>query len=151
MFRSLASQSERLHLPPESELKAALHDLLLEKHPIAVEPAEAYEVLATTFALSERLRNKPMENTDENQWQDRVRQSRRKLVDDGNHRCFRNRSMETQSFEVNAAFGSKSAVSRAAQIGLKARTPLEKRCGLRFGVRTAQIFTGACVWCSRMR
>jgi hypothetical protein len=74
---------ERLHLPAESELKAALHDLLLEKNPIAVEPAEAYEILATTFALSERLRNKRMEDTDENQWQTRVRQSRRKLVDEG--------------------------------------------------------------------
>lgn len=72
---------EALRLPTESETQSALHDLLVSKAPDPVEPSDAYQMLADQFALSERLRSKSMENSDENHWQNRVRFARRKLVD----------------------------------------------------------------------
>jgi len=74
---------ESLRLPAESEVQTALHDLLVMKAPLPVEPSDAYEILADQFALPERLRTKPMENSNENHWQNRVRFGRRKLVDAG--------------------------------------------------------------------
>jgi hypothetical protein len=45
--------------------------------------SDAYQVLADQLALPERLRAEPMESSDENHWQNRVRFARRKLVDAG--------------------------------------------------------------------
>jgi MoxR-like ATPase len=70
---------EALRLPSESETRAALHDLLLDKYPSAVEPTEAYDALGKYFGLSRSLRSLPMPNG-ENHFENRVRQARRKLV-----------------------------------------------------------------------
>src|SRR5258706_6739926 len=72
---------EPISLPPEGEVQSALHDLLLIRSPEPIEPADAYRTLADRFGLSEYLRNKRIENSDEIHWQNRVRQARRKLVD----------------------------------------------------------------------
>jgi MoxR-like ATPase len=74
---------EALHLPTESEVQIALHELLLSKASTSIEPAEAYEGIADKFALPARLRSKRMENSDEVHWQNRVRFAHRKLVDAG--------------------------------------------------------------------
>jgi hypothetical protein len=74
---------EALHLPAESEVQVALHELLLTKAPDSVEPAEAYEALADRFTLPEQLRTRRMENSNESDWQNRVRSARRKLVNAG--------------------------------------------------------------------
>jgi MoxR-like ATPase len=79
----LGFQIEPLRLPTESEVRAALHDLLIKKAPSPVEPAEAYRDLADQFGLPERLRSNSMENSNENHWQNRVRYARLKLVDAG--------------------------------------------------------------------
>ncbi|TWI60482.1 Mrr restriction endonuclease-like protein [Bradyrhizobium huanghuaihaiense] len=81
--RKLGFQIEPLRLPTESEVRSALHDVLLARAPSSVEPAEAYQVLADRFELPERLRSKLMENSNENHWQNRVRYARFKLVDAG--------------------------------------------------------------------
>jgi 5-methylcytosine-specific restriction protein B len=82
-LRKHGFQIEALRLPTESEVQTALHDLLVTRAPSPVESSEAYRILADQFALSERLRSKTMENSDENHWQNRVRFARRKLVDAG--------------------------------------------------------------------
>ncbi|MCG2644297.1 MULTISPECIES: AAA family ATPase [Bradyrhizobium] len=82
-LRKLGFRIEPLRLPSESEVRAALHDLLIAKAPTPVEPAEAYRDLADRFDLPERLRSKLMENSNENHWQNRVRYSRLKLVEAG--------------------------------------------------------------------
>jgi MoxR-like ATPase len=82
-LRKLGFQIEPLRLPTESEVRAALHDLLVARAPSPVEPAEAYSNLADRFELPERLRSKVMENSNENHWQNRIRYARRKLVDAG--------------------------------------------------------------------
>lgn len=69
-----------LQLPPETEVRYALHDLLLSRAPEAIDPSDAYQTLADHFKLPPRLREKRMENSDENHWQNRVRFARRKLV-----------------------------------------------------------------------
>ena len=70
-------------LPTTSEVMAALHDLVLSRAPLPIQPVEAYEILADKFALSPSLKVKRMEQTDENHWQNRVRRARRKLADAG--------------------------------------------------------------------
>jgi Mrr N-terminal domain len=74
---------EALHLPTESEVQLALHELLLTKAPNSIEPTEAYESLAERFSLPGRLRIQRMENQNEAHWQNRVCFARRKLVDAG--------------------------------------------------------------------
>ena len=74
---------EPLRLPTETEVKATLHDLLLERNPENIEPAIAYEVVADKFGLSQALRDLSMPGDGRNHWQNRVQQSRRKLVDEG--------------------------------------------------------------------
>jgi hypothetical protein len=74
---------EPLRLPTQTEVKIALHDLLIMQHPSSVEPANAYEELADQFDLSKALRELSMQRGGENHWQNRVRQSRRDLVDEG--------------------------------------------------------------------
>lgn len=74
---------EALHMPPESEVRVALHELLLARAPDAIEPTEAYDTLADRFALPQRLRTQRMEKSDEVHWDNRVRFARRKLVDAG--------------------------------------------------------------------
>ena len=81
-MEKLGFKIEALRLPPEGEVQAALHDLLLVRAPSSVEP-RGLPVLADYFELPERLRAKPMENSSENHWQNRVRHARRKLVDAG--------------------------------------------------------------------
>ena len=78
-LRKLGFQIEPLRLPTESEVRAALHDLLISRAPSSVEPAEAYQNLAERFGLPERLRSKSMENSNENHWQNRIRYARLKL------------------------------------------------------------------------
>lgn len=82
-LRKLGFQIELLRLPAESEVRSALHDLLLARAPSPVEPAEAYQILADRFELPERLRSMSMPNSSENHWQNRVRYARLKLVDEG--------------------------------------------------------------------
>lgn len=77
--RDLGFFIEALRLPPESEVRAGLHDLLLERDPDAVEPTEAYDVLAKYFGLSRTIRSLNLPNG-ENHFENRVRQARRKLV-----------------------------------------------------------------------
>lgn len=81
LVRNAGFEVEALHLPTESEVQIALHELLLVKAPNSIEPADAYEILAQKFSLPTRLRNKRMDNSDEVHWQNRVRFARRKLVD----------------------------------------------------------------------
>ena len=76
-------QIEALRLPTQSQVEAALHDLIISKAPEAIEPADAYEILADHFELPERLRSMVLEKSQENAWQNRVRQARRNLVEDG--------------------------------------------------------------------
>lgn len=73
---------EALRLPAEGAVKAALHDLLLEDYPAAVLPSRAYEELGTRFCLSKTLRSLLLPNSDEVHWENRIRQARRKLVDE---------------------------------------------------------------------
>ena len=80
-LRKLGFKIEALRLPTRSEVLAALHDLLIARAPSAVEPADAYRNLADHFDLPEQLRTKLMENSNENHWQNRVRQARRDLVE----------------------------------------------------------------------
>ena len=72
-----------LNLPTKTRVIAALHDLLLENQPQPVVPSDAYEVLADRFKLSVMHRSMTMENSDEVHWENRVRQARRTLVDEG--------------------------------------------------------------------
>lgn len=81
-LRKRGFQIEALRLPTRGEVEAALHDLIISKAPAPIEPSEAYQTLADHFELPERLRSKVMENSDENHWQNRVRQARRQLVED---------------------------------------------------------------------
>jgi hypothetical protein len=53
-----------LHFPVESEVRNALHDLLLKNNPDPVEPSDAYRALADQFQLPANLREKRMENSD---------------------------------------------------------------------------------------
>jgi MoxR-like ATPase len=76
-------QIEALRLPTQSQVEAALHDLIISKAPEAIEPADAYEILADHFELPDRLRSMLLEKTQESAWQNRVRQARRNLVEDG--------------------------------------------------------------------
>ena len=57
----LGFKIEALRLPPESEVLAALHDLLLARAPSRVEPTEAFRLLADYFELPGRLRSTPMD------------------------------------------------------------------------------------------
>jgi hypothetical protein len=82
-IRKLGFSVEPLQLPGESEIKAALHDLLLLRHPEPVVPSGAYQSLADYFSLSQAQRTLPMENSSEIHWENRVRYARRKLVDEG--------------------------------------------------------------------
>ena len=82
-LRAREFEIQRIALPAESEVIAALHDLLLMQAPDPMQPQEAYETLALQFDLSPALKLKPMENFAENHWQNRVRFARRKLVDAG--------------------------------------------------------------------
>jgi hypothetical protein len=82
-LRKHGFQIEALRLPTEGEVQAALHDLLVTRASSSIEPSDAYQTLADQFALPERLRAKPMDNSNENHWQNRVRVARRKLVDAG--------------------------------------------------------------------
>jgi hypothetical protein len=72
---------EPLHLPTESDIKIALHELLLKRVPSPVSPQDAYRILADQFGLPERLRTQLMENSNEIRWENRIRFARRKLVD----------------------------------------------------------------------
>jgi len=74
---------QRIALPAESEVIAALHDLLLTRAPGPLQPQEAYETLSDRFDLPPALKLKPMENSAENHWQNHVRFAQRKLVDAG--------------------------------------------------------------------
>ena len=74
---------EPLQLPTESEIKIALHELLLERVPDPVSPQDAYGILADQFGLPGPLRTKLMENSNEIRWENRIRFARRKLVDAG--------------------------------------------------------------------
>ena len=76
-------QIEALRLPTQGQVEAALHDLIISKAPEAIEPTDAYEILADQFKLPERLRSMLLEKSQENAWQNRVRQARRNLVEDG--------------------------------------------------------------------
>ena len=80
-LRKRGFQIEALRLPTQSEVEAALHDLIISKAPAPIEPSNAYKDLADYFQLPERLRSKVMDNSDENHWQNRVRQARRSLVE----------------------------------------------------------------------
>lgn len=82
-LRKLGFDIEPLRLPTESEILAALHDLLIARFPSPIEPSEAYQYLGNRFELPERLRSKAMENSNENHWQNRIRYARFKLVDAG--------------------------------------------------------------------
>jgi MoxR-like ATPase len=82
-LRKRGFQIEALRLPTHSEVEAALHDLLISKAPVSVEPSSAYKDLADYFQLPERLCSEVMENSDENHWQNRVRQASRNLAELG--------------------------------------------------------------------
>ncbi len=71
---------EALGLPTKGEVKVALHDLLLAQAPAPIEPNEAYELLANQFSLPKHLREMILKVSNENSWQNRVRQARRDLV-----------------------------------------------------------------------
>jgi hypothetical protein len=73
---------ESIRLPSESEVRLALHELLLARMPNPVPVSEAYQALADEFRLPASIRNAVMPNG-ENHWENRVRFARRKLVDAG--------------------------------------------------------------------
>jgi hypothetical protein len=79
-LRKHGFEIEALRLPTKSEVQSALHDLLVMRAPDSMAPSDAYQVLADQFALPERLRLASMETSDENHWENRVRQARRELV-----------------------------------------------------------------------
>jgi MoxR-like ATPase len=81
--RAREFEIQRIALPAHNEVIPALHDLLLSRAPQPVQPQDAYEALSELFALSPFLEQKQMENSEENHWQNRVRQARRELVDVG--------------------------------------------------------------------
>jgi hypothetical protein len=83
IIRRAGFSIEALHLPSEGDIQAALHDLFLTTASGITEISEAYQALADQFGLPDRLRTKRMENSDEVQWQNRVRVAHRKLMDMG--------------------------------------------------------------------
>jgi hypothetical protein len=72
---------EPLRLPTESEVRIALHELLLQRAPKPITPQEAYRALAEHLHLSTQLRTGLMHNSQEVHWENRVGFARRKLVD----------------------------------------------------------------------
>jgi hypothetical protein len=79
--RAREFEVQRIALPAENEVIAALHDLLLRRAPNPVQPQEAYEALALQFNLSPVAQQKLMENSTESHWQNRVQSARHKLVE----------------------------------------------------------------------
>src|SRR5262249_47920637 len=67
----------------QSEVEAALHDVLLQKHPEGLSPSEAYDILGKAFHLSQAMRSLRLPRGNEPHWDNRVRQARRHLVEHG--------------------------------------------------------------------
>jgi hypothetical protein len=81
-IKNVGFSVEPLRLPTQTEVKLALHDLLLTKYPSELAPTDAYRLLGDSFDLSNNQRTMVMENSDESHWENRVRQARRDLVDE---------------------------------------------------------------------
>ena len=105
--RNLGFAIEALRIPNFAETKAALHDIALSAHPNNISPQEAYDELATQFELTNTLRSLKMDTSDESWFENRIRQARRQLVDEG---VFDNR--ERGVWELKARGGPKFWVEK---------------------------------------
>jgi hypothetical protein len=74
---------EALRLPGFGETKSALHDLALRHTLQPLSPQQTYDELGDQFKLSRPLRTLQMPNNPESWWENRIRQARRQLVDEG--------------------------------------------------------------------
>ena len=74
---------DALRLPNFAATKSALHDLALSVFPNSLTPQNAYNDLGDGFRLSLSLRTLKMERSEESWWENRLRQARRQLVDEG--------------------------------------------------------------------
>jgi hypothetical protein len=70
------------NLPSENRVIEALEDYL-SKQERPVWPSDAYKYIAKHFGLTTEQRNRKMADSNENHWENRVRQARRKLKDAG--------------------------------------------------------------------
>jgi restriction endonuclease Mrr len=71
-------------LPPQSDVERELHHFLAEASR-PMRPTDAYKQLAAVFHLSAQQLSLEIENASgrENAWENRVRQARRRLKDEG--------------------------------------------------------------------
>ena len=70
---------ETTDLPSQGEVEQALLSLLQARNE-PLRPADAYEALATEFGLSDEMRQRTMENSARNHWENRVQWARNELV-----------------------------------------------------------------------
>ena len=71
-----------LGMPHQAEVEAALLALLAERHrPISA--SEAYLALGRKFDLTSELRNRLLTTAPRSEWENIVRQAKRRLVDNG--------------------------------------------------------------------
>ncbi|WDR00860.1 DUF3883 domain-containing protein [Devosia sp. J2-20] len=70
---------EKTDLPSQGEVERALLSLLQARNQ-PLRPADAYEALAKEFGLSEDMRQRTMENSGRNHWENRVQWARNELV-----------------------------------------------------------------------
>ncbi|MEI3804063.1 DUF3883 domain-containing protein [Agrobacterium sp. CCNWLW32] len=70
---------EIMDLPSQGEVEQALLSLLQARNQ-PLRPADVYEALAEEFGLSEELRQRTMENSARNHWENRVQWARNELV-----------------------------------------------------------------------
>ncbi|MBU0739517.1 MAG: DUF3883 domain-containing protein [Alphaproteobacteria bacterium] len=66
-------------LPSQGEVEQALLNLLQTRNQ-PIRPADAYETLAKEFGLSDEMRQRTMENSARNHWENRVQWARNELV-----------------------------------------------------------------------
>jgi hypothetical protein len=79
---SAGFQVELIRFPPKSEIRIALHELLLERAPEGVETEQAYQLLAERLSIPEALQKKLMDGPNpELHWNNRVRYARLELVE----------------------------------------------------------------------
>ena len=70
---------EALHLPPHAKVASSLHDLLLERSPVGIVPAEAAAALADRFRLTPELLGKESRPGEGRAWDSLVQWAARSL------------------------------------------------------------------------